>query len=206
MPELDLPEPPWIVGHRGVGGDVPENTVESVLEAAAQKADMVELDLQLTGDSELVVYHDLAVRLSDERSKPVTRLTREERRRARLIWKPRGVAVEYRIPTLAEVLEAAPAELPLNLEIKRWDRRIDPGEMLDQLGEAIAGRVGILVSSFDWTILPEVREKIPGLPLAPLGGRGAEWDEIVELARRLDAFSIHLNRHLATALGRRGTL
>ena len=58
MLALDLPAPPWIVGHRGVRGSAPENTVEAMLQAVSQGADMVELDLQLTSDGRWVVFHD----------------------------------------------------------------------------------------------------------------------------------------------------
>ena len=108
MPALDLPAPPWIVGHRGVRGAVPENTVDSVREAVAQRADMVELDLQLTADKRLVVHHDLAVKISDEESKPVGRATLEEIKRCRQVRKHKGQDLAYEIPTLDEVLALFP--------------------------------------------------------------------------------------------------
>ena len=86
MPGLELPQPPWIVGHRGVRGPVPENTVESLREAVEQGADMVELDLQLTAGDEVVVFHDPLVPLEDGQGKAVARLTVEERRRSRPTW------------------------------------------------------------------------------------------------------------------------
>jgi len=114
------------------------------------------------------------------------------------------VELAYEIPTLDEVLAAAPAELPLNLEIKRWDLRVDPAELIEVLAKAIAGRERILVSSFDGAVLTEVDKKIPQVLLAPLGGLGSEWNELVELARGLDAFSIHIHRLLAASLARKG--
>ncbi len=206
MPDLGLPPPPWIVGHRGTSDAVPENTVESLRQAVAQKADMVELDLQLTRDGELVVHHDLAISISEKERRPVGHMTLEEVKRCRPVWKREGQALAYEIPTLGEVLAAAPAELPLNLEIKRYDPGADPARLIETLAEAIAGRDRVLVSSFDRPVLAEIRRRMPELPLAPLGGRTAEWAELVELGRRLDAFSIHIHRSLAASLGRRGEL
>ena len=206
MPGLGLPPPPWIVGHRGTREAVPENTVDSVLDAVAQKADMVELDLQLTRDGELVVHHDLAVRVSEQERLQVGRLTLEEVKRCRPVWRREGRESPYEIPTLGEVLAAAPAELPLNLEIKRYDRTADPAGIIEVLAAAIAGRERVLISSFDAPVLAGVRRRLPHIPLAPLGGRTAVWAELVGLARRLDAFSVHIHRSMAASLGRRGEL
>lgn len=43
--------------HRGASGYAPENTLEAFELAAKQKADGVELDVQLSKDGELVVIH-----------------------------------------------------------------------------------------------------------------------------------------------------
>ena len=44
--------------HRGASAYAPENTLEAFQLAVSQKADGVELDVQLTKDGELVVAHD----------------------------------------------------------------------------------------------------------------------------------------------------
>ncbi len=207
MRALGLPPPPWIVGHRGVRGVGPENTVDSVREAVAQKADMVELDLQRTGDNELVVFHDLAIRVSEEQRRPIGELTLEEIKRCRPVWRRRrGLGRAYEVSTLSEVLAIAPVDLPLNLEIKHYDPQADPAPLVEALAKAIAGRDRILVSSFHRPVLAAVRRSLPAVLLAPIGGLLARWDDLLEAARRLDAFSIHLHRRLAASLGQQGTL
>jgi glycerophosphoryl diester phosphodiesterase len=58
---------PWgkgvldLEGHRGARGLVVENTVPSFLRAVALGASTLELDVQLTADGALVVWHDLVV-------------------------------------------------------------------------------------------------------------------------------------------------
>ena len=52
------PERPWIIGHRGVPGAAPENTLSSLELAISQGADLVEIDLHLSADGQLVVIHD----------------------------------------------------------------------------------------------------------------------------------------------------
>lgn len=50
-----------IVGHRGAMGYVPEHTLESFRLANGMGADYLELDVQMTKDGELVVFHDTVV-------------------------------------------------------------------------------------------------------------------------------------------------
>ena len=47
-----------IWAHRGASGYAPENTLEAFKLAIDEKADGIELDVQLTKDKELVVIHD----------------------------------------------------------------------------------------------------------------------------------------------------
>src|SRR5687768_18367630 len=53
--------PCLIIGHRGAMGYAPENTIVSFEEAIRRGADCVELDVQLSGDGEVVVMHDTSV-------------------------------------------------------------------------------------------------------------------------------------------------
>lgn len=46
------------IGHRGAAGLAPENTLDSIELAARLGCQMVELDVQLSRDGELVVFHD----------------------------------------------------------------------------------------------------------------------------------------------------
>lgn len=49
---------PLILGHRGASADRVENTLAAFVEAGAQGADGVELDVRLTADEQLVLSHD----------------------------------------------------------------------------------------------------------------------------------------------------
>lgn len=51
-------EPPEVHGHRGCRGLLPENTVPAFLKAAELGADWIELDVVITGDSQVVVSHE----------------------------------------------------------------------------------------------------------------------------------------------------
>jgi glycerophosphoryl diester phosphodiesterase len=47
-----------VVAHRGSSAQAPENTMAAFKLAAQQGADMIELDVQKSGDGVLIVYHD----------------------------------------------------------------------------------------------------------------------------------------------------
>src|SRR5580704_2199226 len=49
---------PWNIAHRGGAALKPENTLAVFSDAVARGADGAELDVQLTRDGEVVVFHD----------------------------------------------------------------------------------------------------------------------------------------------------
>ena len=52
---------PLIIAHRGDSAHRPENTRAAFVRAVEVGADMVELDVQLTREGHVVVFHDEAV-------------------------------------------------------------------------------------------------------------------------------------------------
>ncbi len=54
-------ELPRIIAHRGASGYLPEHTLEAHALAHGQNADFIELDIILTKDSKLIVFHDLTL-------------------------------------------------------------------------------------------------------------------------------------------------
>jgi glycerophosphoryl diester phosphodiesterase len=122
---LDLAARP-VIGHRGASAYAPENTLPSFAVAAEQGADAVECDVHVTADGVPVVIHDPTLDRTTDlvgavAATPFARL-READAGARFtadggrIFPFRGRGV--RVPTLAEVLDAVPAALPLVIEIK----------------------------------------------------------------------------------------
>ena len=48
----------YCIAHRGASGLAPENTILGFWTAIASGADIIELDIQVTKDQQLVVFHD----------------------------------------------------------------------------------------------------------------------------------------------------
>jgi glycerophosphoryl diester phosphodiesterase len=190
---LGLPARPWIVGHRGACGEEPENTVEGFFRAIQDGAHMVELDLQLTSDGRLVAAHDGTLRRVARQRLRIEESTFAELRQANVAAQfPRSPAA--RIPALEEVLETLPHDYPLNLELKC--RRVSRERFARILGKAIRRRARLLLSSFDFRLLAEVRHALPDRPLAPIGRRGRPG--LLRAARRLRAASVHVRSEAAS--------
>jgi len=119
---------PWLVAHRGGAALAPENTCAAFDGAVHRGADCLELDVRLTRDGEVAVFHDEETsRITGEPGTVASRTMDELRRLdAGFTFTPdggrsfpfRGAGVE--IPPLAEVLARHPG-LRLNVEAKSAD-------------------------------------------------------------------------------------
>lgn len=163
-----------ILGHRGASADFPENTREAFVAAAAQGADGVELDVMRCSSGQLVVCHD----------EELSRLARKRWVVARTPWwklqrADVGSALGFgpaRIPLLDEVLDALPAPLLVNVELKceELDDRglsVEVGRLIERRGEG--GRV--LVSSFNPLCLLRLARGFPQVKRGLLIDPSRHW-------------------------------
>ena len=98
---------PEIVAHRGASHDAPENTLASVNLAWKRKAPSVEIDVYLSRDKRVVVYHDKTTKRIGGRDREVKDQTLEELRQLDVgSWKSPKYKGEQ-VPTLEEVLVPA---------------------------------------------------------------------------------------------------
>lgn len=109
---------PFIYGHRGASGAKVENTMEAFIEAHNQGADGVELDVQLTADGEVVVFHD----------ETLDRITNETGFLCRRTWQALSHVritkdgASLPIPRLEEVLTFLKSKgMKVNIELKNGE-------------------------------------------------------------------------------------
>ena len=69
-----------MIAHRGASWDLPENTLPAFERAIEVGADYVELDVQLSADGEVVVFHDLELDRLTPLEGPLRRRTQAELR------------------------------------------------------------------------------------------------------------------------------
>ncbi len=199
-PPARLIEPP-VIGHRGAAGHAPENTLASLRAAAALGVRWVEFDAKLTGDGQVVLFHDETLERTTDGSGPVADMALEDLRALDAGgWFGEPFRGE-RIPTLSETL-AVLGELKLgaNVEIKP-----DPGRE-EATGDTVARILARewprdlpppIVSSFKAESLLAARTVVPDYPRALIvGDVPADW------RRRLDSLGCAALHCAATGMTR----
>lgn len=124
--------------HRGLHGTVPENTPAAF--ANAREAGYgIELDVRLTRDGEVVVFHDETLRRAAGRTDKIADLSYAELKNIRIFNS------EETIPLLSEALKAA-GGVPLLVEVKTT---FDCKELCKKTADILCGYKGPLaVESF----------------------------------------------------------
>ena len=98
--------------HRGLhGGDIPENSL-AAFALAAEKGHGIELDVQLSKDGRVMVFHDYSLRRMTGCDKNLSELTSDELKELRL------ADTDERIPYFSEVLELIDGRVPILVELK----------------------------------------------------------------------------------------
>lgn len=142
--------------HRGLhDGGRAENSL-SAFRAAKEAGYGIELDVRLSRDGELVVFHDPTLHRVCGISGRVIDFTAEELSRLSLAGTGEG------IPTFRQVLDLIDGAVPLLIEIK-----MDPGEsgIAEKLAEVIEGYHGeYIIESFNPLALRTVAKLMPTVP------------------------------------------
>ncbi|QGN06556.1 glycerophosphodiester phosphodiesterase [Halorhabdus sp. CBA1104] len=148
------------IAHRGFAGLYPENTLAAI-EQAGQRAAMIELDVRRCGSGELVVHHDETVDRLTTANGRVADMTATELSRLNIEGSGEGV------PSLAEAIEAVPADVGLDLELKESGLLTDVRDRIADVDR------DIWLSSFDISIVEAASEQTD-CPVVLLVGDSSE--------------------------------
>lgn len=158
------------VAHRGGSALAPQNTLAVFRNALALPIDAIELDVQMTRDGHVVVFHDNTVeKLTDGCGNMLDLDFAYLRSLNAAVHFPGGWPEPQQIPTLREVLNLAKDHVQVYIEIKFSERDgvygRYPGIAEAVVEEVRAARMldQVLIISFDWTILPIVKALAPEL-------------------------------------------
>ncbi len=145
------------VAHRGLHGNgLIENTLGAA-RAAVEANYANEVDLQLTADDEVVVFHDDTLDRLTDATGPVASRTLAELKQIAI----RGSG--ERIPTLQELLDTVSGRTPLVLELKsNWDGDNRLAARTAEILKSYEGPVACM--SFDPQVLVDLQTYAPGLP------------------------------------------
>jgi glycerophosphoryl diester phosphodiesterase len=173
--EQPLPHRPYSIAHRGASAYAPENTLAAFRKAAALGADMWEVDIRVTSDGAVVVFHDAA--LADGRL--VVDLTVAEV----LVAKPD-------IPRLEEVLALA-AELGAGIyaDIKDLNACLPTLDGLKSHGIELA-----IIGAFHTDVVDILRRASCPYPISALVPIGADPHEYAPHADVIHLCWEHMDR------------
>ncbi|MET7645185.1 glycerophosphodiester phosphodiesterase family protein [Streptomyces sp. NPDC005426] len=166
------------IGHRGVMGVEPENTLRSFVHAEQAGMDLIELDLHLSKDGALAVMHDAEVDRTTDGKGPIAEKTLAELRAL-------DAGQGERVPVFEEVLDAVRS--PLQAEIKDVAAaRTLAGVMRRR---DLVDRVEVI--SFHDEAIAEIAQLVPGVRTALVASRWGE--DVVDRAKAVGATRLVLN-------------
>ncbi|MBH0229176.1 glycerophosphodiester phosphodiesterase [Halobacillus yeomjeoni] len=162
------------IAHRGASGYAPENTMAAFEKSVDMKADLFEIDVQMSKDGEIVVIHDTTVDRTTNGSGKVKKLTLEELRSLDAgSWFREEFAGE-KIPTLSEVLDKYRGKSGILIEIK--SPSLYPGiekKIAEELKEHNLHKPHnekIIVQSFNHDSVQTFHSILPSVPVGVLIG------------------------------------
>jgi glycerophosphoryl diester phosphodiesterase len=186
------------VAHRGASGNFPEHTRLAFEKAIEARADMIELDCQLSSDGHVIVYHDERLRRTTG-----TRGAVKEKTLAQLKkldagkWRKKSFEGQQ-ILTLEEVMDCIHGRVDLCLDIKQYAGSLRGIELkllfilshYDYLERTV-------FSTFDYESLRRLRELAPDARLGVIFDSKIKEDPFA-VAEQVAAASIHVRKELAS--------
>lgn len=145
----------WLYAHRGLHDSrYPENSM-GAFRAAVGHGYGIELDVHVTSDGEVVVFHDSDLRRMVGLDGSIENMTYDEVRKLRLAGTEEG------IPRLADVLEMVDCRVPLLIETKNMGSSKDLEECTLRLLQGYRGMFA--VQSFSPIAMRWFRRQAPGM-------------------------------------------
>lgn len=135
-----------VIGHRGVAGLEPENTLRSFQRAIDLGCDLVECDVRLTADGWLVLMHDETVDRTTNGRGPISHMTFAGVRQL-------DAGQGERVPTLEEFLDLIRGKVEAHVELKGDGTE----DMVLQFLDFKGGYDGVVLTSGDTQKLRRVR-------------------------------------------------
>ncbi|MEF9951985.1 MAG: glycerophosphoryl diester phosphodiesterase membrane domain-containing protein [Clostridium sp.] len=156
-----IPRKVEVTAHRGSSISAPENSKSAVELAILEGADYAEIDVMLTKDKHVVLFHDNNLKRIDGTERRIKDMTLKE---VRGVDNGSYFSKEYKgekIPTLKEILELAKGSIKLNIELKTVSSNDQlPEEVAKVIKEAKMDKQ-VVVSSLDYDALKVFKTCLP---------------------------------------------
>lgn len=150
-----------IIAHRGESFLAPENTLAAINLAWERGADAIELDVRLSKDKQVVVFHDANTKRISGKYKRIRNTDVEELKKLDVGKYKSEKYIGEKIPILSEVLKTVPDDKKILIEIKSGSEIIPFLKKEIESSTLKAEQVEII--SFNIETLAKVRSHIPQL-------------------------------------------
>ena len=194
-----------IQGHRGARGNYPENSLSAFRYAIENDIDTLELDLQMTLDKEIIIYHDKNINsdICDGTSVPIKSLTLNEIKNYDCGSKhninfPQQISIPgEKIPRFKELIEMILNEyyyksIKINVEIKT-EQNLDTDEEVYSITKRIIDIIHLYnienrttIQSFDIRALKYVKLIDSNIKTSLLIEKQPITDNLIKLAKELN--------------------
>ncbi len=163
------------VAHRGGSQLAPENTMAAFRNALTLGVDAIELDVHMSRDGHAIVFHDYTIEKHTDGEGNILDLDFAYLRSLNAAAHfPGGWPQPQQIPTLREVLDLAKNRVQVYIEVKPGKRN-GFYERYPHIAETIVNEIRavgmlnqVLIISFDWYALTQLKELEPRLQLGAL--------------------------------------
>jgi glycerophosphoryl diester phosphodiesterase len=193
-----------IHGHRGARGVLPENTLPAFRYALDNNIDVLELDLQMTKDNEIIIYHDkdINTNICHGISKPIKTLTLKEIKEYDCGSKKNNTFINQqtipgeKIPSLIELIHLIQTEykykkIIMNIEIKT-EQNIDTDDEVYNFSNKLVDILNkynivknVIIQSFDTRALNYVKEIDPSIKTSYLIEELQSLDNLIKISKNL---------------------
>ncbi|MFC1644987.1 glycerophosphodiester phosphodiesterase [Patescibacteria group bacterium] len=163
-----------IVGHKGAAGYAPGNTIASFQKAIDVGCDRAELDVRLTKDGQVIVFHDKEVSELTNGKGLVNEMTLSE-------LKKLECQQHEKISTLQEVIDLCKNKIDLQIELKAEGTPRLVNEIIEKNG--IEDQV--VITSFRDNLLKEIKQLNPKLRVGLLFYTDEVMSEIRNLSNSI---------------------
>lgn len=155
-----------VSAHRGFSYIAPENTIYAFQAAIDSGADYIELDVQLTADKQVVVFHDKSLNRTTNGTGKISDYTYEELQQ---LSSGKWFGIEFedaKIMLLSDVLEFIGHKALLNIEIKNIGNVNETVEKTVELVKEYGLTSSCYITSFSYKALKKVKEIEPKIKTA----------------------------------------
>ncbi|MDN5314842.1 MAG: glycerophosphoryl diester phosphodiesterase [Clostridiales bacterium] len=157
-----------IAAHRGDPVNAPENTIPAIESAILLAVDYVEIDVQLTADNELILFHDSTTRRFNGENRVVSSMTLAEIQSVDVgSWFSAAFA-GVSPPSLEEVIKQVDGRANLLIDVKLTGDPVATARVLADLISEYNFYESCMVQSFSPRLLAEVRKISPEIKIGQI--------------------------------------